>query len=321
NTSPAYARNASYYAEIYSKLRKSNYFSEEIKKIIRDTPEKEYAVMQKGDGEWAFFEKYYTKQKLYDINTAGRTEMQVTNPFDAQAPFFIRIEGHLSSKGANERTLVEIDENLQRKLTFTGETDISGTHAFIVRVLGNNSDDVIGIRVKSESMYDDAVWDYAIKLDFEGWREFVLVERENGSLEEYPFPPASHYALYRGPCEYGRVSDISVYKFGKCEGVQMENIAAATHLSNPIKNPTVQIGGTSVTFNTSIGESQYLEYFHGDTTAKLYSVDGLFVDVTVTVNGDANVPAGDFTAVMSAEASNMPLRATLTFGFTGPEVK
>jgi len=314
NVSPAYARNASYYAEIYSTLRKSNYFSEEIKKIIRDTPEKEYAVMQKTDGSWAFFEKFYAKQKLYDITI---DKLQGVNPFDAQKPF-IRIEGHQSSDGSNERVLVEF-ENLVGKKTFEGETDISNTHAFIVNVLGNNSDDAIGIRVKSESMYDDAVWDYAIKLDFEGWREFILVERENGSLEEYPFPSASHYALYRGPCEYGRVSDVTVYKFGTCDGVEIESIVAATHLSNPLKNPTVKIGDTMIKFETEIGESQYLEYFPGETTAKLYSIDGTCVDVSL--KGEVIVPAGEFTAVMNADAADLPLRATITFGFTGAEVK
>jgi len=330
--SPMYRRNASHYADVYSMLRKTGYFPEEIKKIIRDNPEKEYAALQKSDREWGMFEKYYLKQKLYDINTAGRNKIKGANPFGAQAPF-IRIEGHATADGGEGVTLLEFDEtrdlNSQTgEAAFSGEIDLTDHRALTVRVLGNNSGDALCVRL-SRKLYGNPspnLCDYLIKLDFEGWRELILAEHDNGDLLQYGFPraPWDIYDYFRadvGPDEaFRRVCGVELFKSGECNGVRISSVVAGPRVGSVIQNPVVTIGGASVAFRTSISETQYLEYTPGDAGAKLYSQDGSAVDVSVTVSGEFSVPHGDFTANMSADQAALPLRATVTFGFTGPEV-
>jgi len=332
NSSAFYRRNASHYADVYSMLRKTDYFPEGVKEVIRDTPEKEYAAMRKSDGAWGMFEKYYLKEKLYDINAPGRSEIKGTNPFGEQSPF-IRIEGHASSAGGNGITLMEFDENQDLnsqmgKAAFSGEIDLTNHRALTIRVLGNNSGDALCVRL-SRKLYGNPspnLCDYLIKLDFEGWREFILAEHDNGDLLQYGFPraPWDIYDYFRadaGPEEaFKRVCDVALFKSGDCEGVRVSSIVAKPRAGSVLKNPSIQIGGATVTFQTSISETQYLEYTPGSAAAKLYSQNGAAADVKVTSTGELKLPPGDFTAVVSAGKAAMPLRATVTFGFTGPEV-
>jgi len=301
--------------------------AETLEKFSRKA-EKEDAAAQKSNGVWDMFEKHYVKEKLYDINTAGRSAINGRNPYGEQAPF-IRIEGHRSAGGGGGVPRMALDENTDLNsqnstAAFPGEIDLSNNRALTARVLGNNSGDALCVKLRNESFGNYAESDYLIKLDFEGWREFVLAERDNGSLNGYGFPFDRSYMYmyheYREEQEYDRISGIEILKSGSCDGVRISSVVAKTQESNVVKNPKVQIDGASVAFNAAIGETQYLEYMPGDRTAKLYSKDGSAIDVAVTRSGDFEIPQGDFTAAVSADSAVMPLRATVTFGFTGPEV-
>ena len=319
----AYLRNGTRYAEIYSALRKSNYFSEAVKQIIRDNPQKEYAVQQKGDGSWAFFEKYYTATKLYDINTAGRSTIAANNPFEAQQPF-VRIEGYQSSTATTGTTLLNLNSNADirtQTLSASINVNINSQRALRVTVTGNNSNDAICIRLNCVTSTESSVADYVIRLNFEGEREFILSERDNGTFSDISFPGKydDHYAFLRADFNYSQVTGIQVYLSGACTGVRMSSIVATPAVTNAISNPTITIGGSSVTFNTTVSHSEYLEYMPGSATATKYSGTG--AETTVTVTGVLPiVGSGAFEAEISADGAAMPIRATVTFGFTGPEV-
>ena len=85
-----------------------------------------------------------------------------------------------------------------------------------------------------------------------------------------------------------------------------------------IKNPTVKIGDSSVTFNCNLKSCDFIE-FDGNT-AKM--IDGLGNETLISFTGELVAPSGDFCAELCEEKqSNALLRARLTLGFTGDIIK
>jgi len=323
----AYKRNGRRFADIYSPLRKSGYFSEEAKARVRDNPDREYAVAETSPGQWAFVEKKYIRAKLYDINVPGRSAIAAENPFEAQKPF-IRIEGHLSSGAAEGTVLLPLDAETDLKgqtLNAALEADLSDARALRVNVKGNNSDDAACIRLTSMSgsLGTPSVSDYLIRLGFEGTREFVLAEPDNGSLGDLDFPGKtdSLYSYYREDFVFERVTEIQVYLSGECEGVRMSDIVAAAHVSNAIQTPTIFFGDTSIAFHTSVGENEFLEYFPGGGTATKYDGEGKAETVAINIFGEElpDIPTGEFEVGVVCEnafSTEAPVRATVTLGFS-----
>lgn len=85
--------------EQYEKLRKEDYFGEEVKKLLRQ-PGKEYTLFQQGNGNWNFKPISYDKHKVegFDHSTARWT---VNNKFEAQ-PIKLRIEPLMSVKSYDD---------------------------------------------------------------------------------------------------------------------------------------------------------------------------------------------------------------------------
>jgi len=329
NSSEAYLRNAGRFADIYSPLRKNGYFSQEARARVRANPDKEYAIIETGHGQWAFVEKKYIKTKLYDVNAPERSTIIAENPFEAQRPF-IRIEGHLSSGAAEGQVLLPLDfekELTEQNLSAALEVNLEETRALRVNVTGNNSDDAVCIRLTSMSkdLGTPSIADYIIRLNYEGARQFVLAENDNGGFGDLAFPDKIDpfvYSYFREAFVFSNVTELQVYLSGACEGVRMSGIVATEHIGNAIQSPALSCGGTSVTFHTSIGENEYLEYFPGDTQATKYDGSGKAEAVAVTNTG-AGLPAfphGAFELGVAAEntySAATPLRATVTLGFTG----
>jgi len=320
-SSEAYLRGGRRFADIYSPLRKSGYFSEEAKALVRENPGREYAIIEESPGEWAFVEKKYIRTKLYGVNAPGRSALAAANPFEAQRPF-IRIEGHLSS-GSNEGTvLLPLDFEAELKGQNLGATlaaDLSDARALRARVTGNSSEDAICIRLTSMSgaLGTPSVADYTIRLNFEGTREFVLAEPDNGGFGDLAFPDKTDpiYSYYREDFVFSNVTEIQVYLSGECDGIKMSDVVATAHVSNAIVSPSV--GG--ITFLTTIGENEYLEYFPGAAQATKY--DGTGKAEAIAVDGSLpELPNGEFEIGVTSgnEFSEItPLRATITLGFEG----
>ena len=335
-SSAAYLRNGRRFAGIYSPLRKSGYFAEDVKARVRAHPEKEFAIAEKSPGQWAFFEKKYLHSKLYDINAPGRSVITASNPFEAQKPF-VRIEGHLSSGSDEGTVLLPLDFAAPLKgqtLSAILAADLDKARALRVKVVGNGSGDAICIRLTSVSVvYSNfSTSDYVIRLDFEGEREFVLAEPDNGDIGDLVFPGKAEpfivplYGYYREEFVFPNVTELEVFLSGDCEGVRMSGVTATAQVSNAIASPRISSGDASITFETSVGENEYLEYFPGDARATKYDGAGKATPVAVTSAGGGlpELPRGAFELGVSAAneyAANMPLRATVTLGFTGPEVE
>jgi len=315
-------RNMELY-NMYSRLRKSRYFKEEVLERARAC-DCEMAIREKSPGKFVFYEKDYHTKRLYDIADEKRNTAEFVNPFKKQTPF-IRMEFGLSTLGQEPLVILPMDEN--KPLTeqikmhdFGGEFDLREKLAMKVRVKGNGKKGVIGIRLRAGSVSSKGYGLYTIDTDFEGWRDFVLLEADNGDRPDLVFEKGLHdYPVFRVGLKCERMCCCGVEVDGDVEGVLMSSVTACRQVYNVVKNPTVTIGREKVMFECEVMSSDFIEW--DGKTAKV--VDRYGNEKTVWFDGSVTVPKGKFRAVAGYGASlnNCPVNVHLTIGTTGREIK
>ena len=321
-------RNVKLYRK-YDDLRKQGYFADEYLEKLRKG-KYEYKLKEK-DGKWIFVEKDYKIAKLYDLNDADRNFAKFRNPFKTQVPF-IRIESLLSTVGNNPTVLLELDENKdlldqfkenESKIvhTFGGEIDMSDKLAKKVRVLGNGKKgSAVCIKTRCASNSELGFGEYIIETDFEGWRDFILLESDNGDRPEFKFEKGEGlWAIYRSSLNNDRLTSIEIQTSGDVSGVRMSSIVACDHTYEILKNPTVTVGDASIMFECELMSSDFIE-FDGNE-AKV--IDRYGNEKKIWFKADNfKVPEGEYTVKLEATALNRNTpRAQLTIGLTGMEVE
>ena len=330
NTNPFHKANVLYYSGLYSKLRKSHYFTEETKNKVK-------AI----GGEWRIIEKdgkYYFQRRSYDFVNYGsaigvQDKLAGNNIFSAQSPF-IRIESRYSTLFEDKQTLLEFDEtkaigsdNVVK--TFGSTSFIKKGYIVSVRVKGTGADgDAMLLSFASGvDGENDGRRDHFIDLNYNGWREFVFVDFDNADydIDKYQFSGVGtthmNYVTYRFLPNQGDINRLTIRTTGATgKNAMIDDVFYMKHTDAPIKNPTVTLGSQSMTFNCEMKGGEYLEYSPETGKAILYhNAEQTTEEVTYT--GSINVPAGKYTAGFSAEAlTEAPIRARLTFGFSGQEI-
>ncbi len=329
--------NFAYYT-IYSKLRVNNYFAPEVKEQLK-AGKYEHKVFRQSDGTWAFKEMKYSFNKVLDTTDDKFITGSDTNPFDEQTPY-VRIEQRYSTLGENEVVVLALDENAEistlAKKHSISTTNISDKITLKVRVLGNGSEtDAILIQLGAVVTAETGRNDYVIPLNFTGWREFILADADNADYGPYTFSGTSHtsglnYETFRAVPNMGAVNSFTIKLCGSCTGVKIDDIRACTTVDAPVKNPSVTVGNTTLTFNTELHSGEFVEYY--PETGKAYHTyyeytyneeTGKYVSDTahikeVTYTGKLTVPAGSFKYTYSAEAlTAAPTRARVGIGLSG----
>ncbi len=348
---PALRRNRDIY-RMYDELRKQHYFSEEVLEKIRKG-EFEYHIKKTGSGEFVFEAKDFQRKKLHNIGDGEQNNAPFKNPFGIQNPF-IRIEALMTAKDGEKCVLMEMDENkaVEKQwvtVHFDEEKDLSAKLAKTVSVWGNGKKgSAICIKMLCASNGGDAYFEFFIDTDFEGKRDFVLVESDNGQRDDLPFDKLNWryedieaddevnpdlfkfangvyassiggYAIYRTDFHHDRTTDIMVRATREALGVKISSIAAVPHDFAILKNPSVCVGASKVTFDCELKSTDFIE-FDGER-AKM--IDRYGNEEEIGFSGELIVPEGEFDAKVEAENSNEDklLRAQLTLGFTGKEIR
>lgn len=315
----AMRRNLDLYKK-YDDLRKAQYFSEEYREKLKNG-KWEYKLVEKRGGRYSFVEKDYQKYKLYDLNDTNRNYAEMKNPFGKQTPF-VRIEAMMSTLKENPMVLLPLDENkpLAEQKAFCeygGDVNLSNHLAKVVKVFGNGKGGRIRIRIEQNTT---RFCDFYIDLDFKGWREFILLETDNGEYKAEPFEEGTHfYHTYRHGLNHSMINAVRIDMRGDTEDVRMSSLVAYEHTYEILKNPTVSIGDTSVTFECEMKSTDYIEF--DGKEARVYDRYGNSMPVWFNSQGFV-APRGKFKATLTAKALNRGTpRARLTLGFTGKEVK
>ncbi len=329
--------NFAYYT-VYSMLRINNYFAPEVKEQLKEG-KYEYKVFRQDDGTWAFKEMKYCFNKTTDTAEYEYVSETDTNPFAEQTPY-VRIEQRYSTLGENEVVVLPLDETaeistLAKKHTINA-TNISDKITLKVRVQGNGSEtDAILIQLGAVVTAETGRNDYVIPLNFTGWREFILADADNADYGPYTFSGTSHasqlsYETFRAVPNMAAVNSFTIKLCGSCTGVKIDDIRACTTVDAPVKNPSVTVGNTTLTFNTELHSGEFVEYYpetgkayqtyyeytYNEETGKYVSDEAHIKEVTYS--GSLTVPAGSFKYTYSAEAlTEAPTRARVGIGLSG----
>ncbi len=315
-------RNIALYRK-YDALRKAQYFSPEYRQKLLDCPH-EVQLIEKRGKRYSFVEKDYQIAKLYDLNDTARNTGRFRNPFGAQVPF-IRIEALLSTAYRSPFVMLPLDETKdlvtqKLEIRYDGEMDLSDRLAKVVRVKGNGiKDGKICIKVACATDSEQGFGEYIIDTDFRGWREFILLESDNGERKDHGFEKKEGgYSIFRSSLNNNRTTGLHIETEGDMTGVKMSSITAYEHTYEILKNPTVRIGEMSVMFECELQSSDFIEF--DGKTAKV--IDRYGNEKPIWFTSDLKAPRGKFKAELTARPLNRGVaRAQLTFGFTGKEIK
>ncbi len=329
--------NFMYYG-LYTRLREGQYFAPEVKKAIL-AGKYEYKVFKQEDGSWAFKEMKYYKHKVFDALSEDFITGKGTNPFDAQTPF-IRIEQRFSTEGKAEDGVVikEFDEtkpvtSYVGKHTFS-ELNANGKTALKINVYGNGSStDAILITLRGVVTSEAGRYDYFIPLNFQGWKEITLIEVNNDDYPGYSFSGIAtggiNYETYRASVSFSRLTGVQVTTTGSCAGVMIDDLIAYTPADAPMKNPSVTIGGQTITFDAELHSGDFIEYYPEYNQAyinyfkPLYDEEGKWTGSEAHVEkinhtGTVTVPAGDFKFTYGGEpTTELTTRAQVVIGVSG----
>ncbi len=183
---------------------------------------------------------------------------------------------------------------------------------------GSRDASKICIKLRCATNSEKGFGEYIIDTDFVGDREFILVESDNGERTDHGFEKDEGvYGIFRSSLNNDRRTEISVETEGNTSGVRMSSINACEHVYEVLKDPTVTVGGTSLTFECELMSSDYIE-FDGKTASV---TDRYGNSKQIWFSSGLEVPEGEFEASVSATPLNRCVpRCSLTFGFDGPEV-
>lgn len=333
------ADNFMYYG-LYTRLREGNYFSPEVREIIKNG-KYEYKLFKQEDGSWAFREMKYFKHKIYDIAEPNFVKGSATNPFEKQTPF-IRIEQRYSTKG-EDGTLVKSFDEAKLVTDYKGKhtvstLNIAGKTAFKIRVFGNNSQsDAILITLKGNVSVEAGRNDYFIPLNFSGWKEIILLEINNDDYEGFTFsgiPTGGiNYETYRAQADFKSINSVTVTLCGSCSGVKIGDLTAFVPADAPAKNPSLTIGSATITFDAELHGGDFVEYYPDENKAylnyytQIYDEEGNWKDDEAHVkeipfSGSVKVPNGNFEFTYKAEAlSDLTTRAQVVIGVSGATIE
>ncbi len=313
-------RNLAIYKK-YDDLRKSDYFSPEYLAKI-DTDNCEYALTEE-KGRYYLQERNYCFRRIRNMADSNMNNAVFTNPFSKQKPF-IRIEMAMGADknmpffllAGNEKTgkeLVEFETKYEKPL------DLSEYPGRYVRVKGNGKKGVIIIRMWGRASGEGGVAKYIIDTDFEGWREFVMVEDNSIERDDLQANGNDHWRLiYANGFVAKETHTVGIQLSGDTEGVVISDVYAVPEVYDVIKNPTVEVNGQSIMFECEVPSAEFIE-FDGE---RAVVIDRHGNEKPVWFSGELTVPKGNFKAKLTGRSLNRLIPgAMLTFGFKGKTIK
>jgi hypothetical protein len=178
--------------------------------------------------------------------------------------------------------------------TFSPPANLRAHQALGVWVFGDGKGEVLNVQQTSPSHLSHAIADHYITVDFHGWRYFELVEPEGERYAAFSWPYGGIYSIYRESIQPSNVATLSLW-YNDLPPQQsvtcyLSPIRALPVMPTKLRNPSITIGGQTITFPVDIETGQFVE-FHGLQDCKLYGLKGEHIrDVE---------PQGDIPALAS----------------------
>ena len=326
---PFHYDNVCYYVNLYTKLRKSHYFTAEALEKVKSIGG-EWKVIEKNNGEYTFLQMHYNAANLGNLKDE-RLVFNAENKFEKQAPF-IRIESRYSTMFEDPKTLTKFDE----------EKPLDASVLTKPCVLNMTDNMIMSVRIKGTGIEGDAILislqtnlasssmgrtDHFVDVSFDGWREVILLDADNAEYDtdKYVFEgidtESAAYATYRFIPGYSNINKVTVRSnTDTASKVCLGEMIAYKQTDAPVKNPSIKVGSQTITFNCELRGGEYLEYSPDTQKAILYH-NATQTKEEVSFNGTLELDSGAFEVEYSAEAqTEAPVRARVVLGFAGQEI-
>lgn len=318
---------------LYTNLKENNAFSEDIKSEIRK-PGAEFDLVKSSDGAYRF-RRTMTQRKRVESVEDGRNTLNFTNCFKTQKPK-IRIEALYSTElydSSYSLPLLKFDEHSPVKLNRTyeiGDINMNEKRGLNVWLYGDGKGETVNIRLRSPDNIARGYADYFIKVDFTGWRNFSFYEFQNCEEPHEDWAPKqmeykvftdveSFYAVYRSLVDFNHISavDLIVNKEGDFD-IRMKPVMAVPHRLLTFINPSLTVGGKTVTFETVLKSNTFLEYDPKDQSCFVYDMTGNILDTPNVTGHELVLKEGDNQVTFNATC-NLPYqkRAAITLRTVG----
>jgi len=135
-------------------------------------------------------------------------------------------------------------------------------------VKGDGSGALLNVQIRSPREYHGCISDHYVDLDFTGWRyvELLLRERDAARLSDYVWPyhgGGGSHAVYRNGVDRQHISQVNLL-LNEIPAEGEVNILISPIQSLPTRraelvNPSLELGGTKVTFPITVQSGQYIE--------------------------------------------------------------
>jgi hypothetical protein len=160
---------------------------------------------------------------------------------------------------------------------FSPPVNLSGHQALGLWVYGDGKGEVLNLQQTSPSHLSHAIAEHYITVDFTGWRYFELVEPEGQRHADYSWPYGGAYAIYRESIRPNGVETLSLWYNNippkETVACYLSPIRGLPIRPTKLRNPSLTIGGKTITFPVDIETGQYLE-FRAPDDCKLYGPNG-----------------------------------------------
>lgn len=195
--------------------------------------------------------------------------------------------------------------------SFVPLLDLNTNQALGVWIKGDGSGQILNLSLRSPIHISyGAHGDHFVKIDFDGWKYFELVEIESSKISDYIWPDDSHfyvYDSYRHTIQFDKIEKLQLWynniPGSKRVSTSIGPIKALPMVSSFIENPSVTIGGKTIVFPVRMESGMYLEFLSEDD-CRLYGSKG---ELIAEVKPTGTIPIltrGNNEISFSGEGSN-----------------
>lgn len=221
--------------------------------------------------------------------------------------------------------------------TFTPPLNLAAQQGMGVWIYGDGQGEILNFQVQSPHHVTEAMAEHYVTVDFTGWRYFELVEPEGARFQDYQWPynqpkltwdkesgsgdnapqhwVSGQYGIYRESVSYDQIATLSIWYNnlppGKTVKTYISPIKALPLQYKKLTNPTITIGGKTLTFPVQIESGSYLE-FNSISDCKLYNAAGAMVSEVKPVGDVPTMVRGANSITFNATAEGATPRAYVT---------
>jgi hypothetical protein len=183
---------------------------------------------------------------------------------------------------------------------------------FGVWIYGDGKGEVLNFQWRAPEHISGGLSEHYALIDFTGWRHFEFVEPESDRLMDYGWPyfyanPDKEFGGTEGIKALNRFSGTNWVDYAQLDSLRLwynhipkgekikcylSPIKALPHVKATLVNPSMELGGQTITFPTTLESGSYLE-FRSMNDCKVYNAKGAFVSDVVPQGNIPQLEAGN----------------------------